>query len=106
MDSNQKLTDQFNNYLKEEKKENIASIQNRIFAYIIDLIICFMTIIICALLMLLIKQIIEENSFEWIFVLMTIIISLVITVYLFFRDGFNGQGIGKRIMKIQVIHAA
>lgn len=91
----------FNQYLAEPKRTDIAHLGKRIVAYLIDhfLVVLAIVLVGCGIVVL-------ERMFgmpEWAFILITILISFVCTAYVFLKDGWDGRGVGKRIMGLQVI---
>lgn len=100
---NRNFSQQFDNYFHEQKRSDTAIWQKRVFAYVIDIFLCFVAIILIAVFIIFLKSVLNNDIFQWVSVLITILASFVIAAYLFFKDGFQGQGIGKRIMKIHVI---
>lgn len=86
---------------KEPKRTDAAEIWPRIVAYLIDSAIIVVVIVVTALATLMLKAINWLSDIDLIIILSAIITAVLL--YLFLRDGWQGQGIGKRIMHIQVV---
>lgn len=95
------MRQKFNEYLGEPKREERAKIWKRIIAYSIDNLLVVVVIMLVVFGLTAIEKMF--GLAEWVFMLATIVVSLVCTVYLFLKDGWDGRGIGKRLMKIQII---
>lgn len=92
----QKLGEFFN----EQKRPDAASVGQRIGAYLIDAALVAVFIAICTGVVV----VFDMKESETALIIVTVLVFIIGIGYLFIRDGFDGQGIGKRIMKIQVIH--
>ncbi|MFH0818957.1 MAG: RDD family protein [Patescibacteria group bacterium] len=89
-------------FFHETKQEMNCSISKRIIAYLIDIFIILLFIIGLSLTLIPIAEF-SSDLFSILFPLYILIISICAGVYLFIKDGFNGQSIGKKIMNIQVV---
>jgi uncharacterized RDD family membrane protein YckC len=86
---------------QEPKRTNAAGIAQRIAAYLIDIAIIVAVILFTGLLTTILKTLNWVSDMDIIVLLATM--GLIVLLYLFLRDGWNGRGIGKRIMHLQVV---
>lgn len=97
----------FSSFFHEEKRANAAALGPRILAYLIDVSILLLITIGAALLTIITAFLFETKDNTAVImglVVLYFLPCLVALVYLFIRDGFNGQSIGKKKMKIQVVY--
>ncbi|MFA4858041.1 MAG: RDD family protein [Candidatus Margulisiibacteriota bacterium] len=105
-----KLRGSWLSIFKEEKDPLAATALQRVAAYLVDLSLLLLAGLVATLLSLLFVILLavfnvgELPAFTETFIFISFAVCLgSVIVYLFIRDGFNGQGIGKRLIKIQVI---
>lgn len=95
------MKQKFNDYISEPQRAEKADIWKRIIAYFIDHLLVVVAIILTILPLVIIERMFGAS--EWLFMLVTILVSFACTAYLFLKDGWDGRGIGKRMMKLQVV---
>lgn len=91
----------FNDYISEPQRAEKADIWKRIIAYLIDHFLVLLVIILTILPLVAIERMFGAS--ELLLMLVTILVSLACTAYLFLKDAWDGRGVGKRIMKLQVV---
>ena len=101
------LKTSFSSFFHEEKRSNVATLGSRIIAYLIDVSILLAVVLISAVLIILTALLFETKDNTAIIIGLVVFYTLpclAALIYLFTRDGFNGQSIGKKKMKIQVVY--
>lgn len=95
------MKQKFNEYISEPKRADQAEIWKRIIAYLIDhflvVLLVFLTVV---------PLVIIERKFglrEWFMMVVTFVDSVGGAAYLFFKDAWDGRGVGKRVMGLQVV---
>ena len=92
-------------FMHEDKRPKQAPVWKRVVAYGLDIIWIFVIIIPFMILSFIIKTPYLPSDSPALITFLVALTSLLVlfVVYLFIRDGFNGQSLGKRIMRIQVV---